>query len=179
VIEVHADQNVLAAALAAGLPLRHGCRAGRCASCKSTLVSGQVEYPAGIPPGITAGEIARGEVLLCQALPRSDLVVETRRTAVRSSPGTMAQMVAKDVASLGALRLRFSFVDATLDLRPGQFVEVRNHAGDAERLPVVRVDARDFDVESPDDGSPLHRWLADAAQPGSQLRISGPYMSPR
>lgn len=176
---MHAGENVLAAALAAGFPLPHGCRAGRCASCKSRLISGRIEYPDGIPPGITAGEIARGELLLCQAQPRSDLVVETRRTPVRPSQGATAQLTAKEAATLGALRLRCIFVDAALELRPGQFVEVRNHAGDAERLPVVRIDAREFDLESPDDGGPLHRWFADHARAGSEFRVTGPFSSPR
>lgn len=176
---MRAGEDVLAAALAAGLPLPHGCRAGRCASCKSRLLSGEIEYPAGVPPGITAAEIARGELLLCQAHPRSDLVVETRRVPVRTSQGATAQLVAKVIAPPGILQLRFSFLDARLEMRPGQFVEVRNHAGDAERLPVVSVDAPDFVLESPDDGSRLHRWFAELAGAGSQLRISGPFETPR
>ena len=53
-LRVPRDANVLGVALAAGLPLPHSCRAGRCASCKSRLLSGRVEYPDGVPPGITA-----------------------------------------------------------------------------------------------------------------------------
>jgi ferredoxin len=176
---VRPDENVLAAALAAGFPLPHGCRAGQCASCKSILVSGRIEYPAGEPPGITADEIARGEVLLCRASPRSDLVIENRRTPVRPSRGATAQLSAKELAPLGTLLLRFSFVDGSLELRPGQFVELRNHAGDTERLPVVKTGARDFDLEFPDDGGLLHRWFADHARPGSQFLVSGPFSSPR
>jgi ferredoxin len=172
-------ENVLAAALAAGIAIPHSCRAGRCASCKSRLVSGQIEYPQGMPPGITAAEIARGDVLLCQAQPRSALQLEVRRVPVRASSAAMCELVAIDVLALGALLLRLRYLDLALTVRPGQFVDVRNHAGDAERLPVVAVSTGILELESPDDGSPLHHWLADHAVAGAQLRVSGPYDRPR
>jgi CDP-4-dehydro-6-deoxyglucose reductase, E3 len=172
-------ENVLTAALAAGIAIPHSCRAGRCASCKSRLVSGQIEYPpeyaGGAPPGITAAEIARGEVLLCQAQPRSELFIETRRIPVRASNAAMCELVAIEKLSLGALLLRLRFIDLSLPARPGQFVDVRNHAGDAERLPVVGASAGILEVESPDDANPLHQWLAGHAATGSQLRVSGPF----
>jgi ferredoxin len=78
-VSVAAGQNVLAAALAAGIPLPHSCRAGRCASCKATLIAGTIAYPGdALPPGIVSAEAMKGEVLLCQAQPRSHLVVKTR-----------------------------------------------------------------------------------------------------
>lgn len=168
-------ENVLAAALAAGIPIPHSCRAGRCASCKSKLVSGRIEYPAGTPPGITAAEIARGEVLLCQAQPRSELSIETRRVPARAASAAMCELVAIEKLPLDALLLRLRFVDLSLPARPGQFVDVRNHAGDSERLPVVGASAGILEVESPDDGSPLHQWLAEHAATGARLRISGPH----
>jgi ferredoxin len=175
VLRVPAGENVLAAALAAGIAIPYSCRAGRCASCKSKLLSGNIEYPRGTPPGITAGEIALGEVLLCQAQPRSDLHVETRRVPVRASNAAMVELVAIEALSLGALRLRLRYLDLTLPARAGQYVDVRNHAGDAERLPVVGAGSGILEVESPEDGSPLHEWLAAHATPGAQLRVSGPF----
>jgi CDP-4-dehydro-6-deoxyglucose reductase, E3 len=176
-------QDVLSAALAAGIPVPHSCRAGRCASCKSKLVSGSIEYPPGfpngVPPGITADEVARGDVLLCQALPRSDLSLEIRRVPVRASNAAMGELVALEKLPIGALLVRLRYLDLTLPLRPGQFVDVRTHAGDAERLPVVGVSAGIVELESPADGGPLHEWLAEHAVPGSQLRIAGPHDRPR
>jgi ferredoxin len=184
-------ENVLAAALAAGIAIPYSCRAGRCASCKSRLVSGRIEYPAifaaGTPPGITADEIARGDVLLCQAQPRSDLTVEVRRAPVRASNAAMAELVAVEKLPLRSLHLRLRYLDLALPARPGQFVDVRNHAGDAERLPVVGVGTAPgaapvteiLELESPADGSALHEWLSEHAVPGSQLRISGPFERPR
>lgn len=176
---MQADENVLAAALAAGIPLAHSCRAGRCASCKSRLVSGAIEYPAGTPPGITAAEIAEGEVLLCQARPRSDLRVEARRLAVRAAAAASAEILAIDALPLGALRLRVRILAGTIDARPGQFVEVRNHAGDTERLALTGRAADELTLEAADDGSVLREWLGDHAVPGSSLRLAGPFDRPR
>lgn len=176
-------ENVLSAALAAGIAIPYSCRAGRCASCKSRLLSGRIEYPeefgGGAPPGITAAEIAKGDVLLCQAMPRSDLRVEVRRVPVRASNAAQAELVSVESLSFGALRLTLRFVDVSIAARPGQFVDVRNHAGDAERLPVVGANAGTLEVESPDEGGPLHRWLAEHAVTGARLRIAGPFDRPR
>jgi CDP-4-dehydro-6-deoxyglucose reductase len=176
-------ENVLAAALAAGIAIPNSCRAGRCASCKSKLVSGQIEYPPQFggraPPGLTDAEVARGDVLLCQAQPRSDLSLEVRRVPVRASNAAMCELVAIERLALGALLLRLRFLDLSIPARPGQFADVRNHAGDAERLPVVGVGPGIVEIESPDDGSPLHHWLAGHAVTGAQLRVSGPFDRPR
>ena len=178
-IRVQRGENVLAAALAAGIPIPYSCRAGRCASCKSRLITGRIEYPQGTPPGITAAEVARGDVLLCQAQPRGDLSLEVRRVPVRASNAAMVELLASEPLAFGALLLRLRYLDLTLTLRPGQFVDVRNHAGDAERLPVVGVSSGILELESPADGSALHQWLADHAVAGSQLRVSGPFDRPR
>ena len=172
-------ENVLAAALAAGIPMPHSCREGRCASCKSRLVSGVIEYPAGTPPGITPAEIERGEVLLCQARPRSDLSIESRRMPLRVSAFAQAELVSIAALPLGALRVRVRIVTGTLDARPGQFVEVRNPAGDAERLAVVGAGDRIMDLESTPDGSALRQWLDGNPASGAGVRISGPFDRPR
>jgi ferredoxin len=177
-VRVRADENVLGAVLAAGIRLPHSCRAGRCASCKSKLVAGRVEYPDGTPPGITAEEMARGEVLLCQARPRSDLVVAARRIALDAPEIASAQILAIEPLPLGALRVRLR-IDGGLQARPGQFVNAANTAGDLERLAVIAQRPAELDLEAIDDGSPLRNWLARDAVPGSVLRLSGPFDQPR
>jgi ferredoxin len=177
-VRVRSDENVLGAALAAGIRLPHSCRAGRCASCKSKLVAGRVEYPDGPPPGITPDEIARGDVLLCQAHPRSDLVVAARRIALDAPYIANAEVLAIGPLPLGALRIRLR-IDGALPARPGQFVNASNAAGDLERLAVIAQRPGELDLEAIDDGSTLRNWLAGEALPGSSLRLSGPFDRPR
>ena len=174
-----AEQNVLAAALAAGIPLTHSCRAGRCASCKSILLAGSIEYPGDTPPGITPAEIARGEVLLCQAQPRSDLRIEIRRLPRRAADAAMCEILSIEPLPLGALRLRLLIRAGSVEARPGQYVDVRNHAGDSERLAVTGRDQREIELEAANDGSVLREWLGEHALAGSQLRLAGPFERPR
>jgi CDP-4-dehydro-6-deoxyglucose reductase len=177
-IRCGAGENVLGAALAAGIRLPHSCRAGRCASCKSKLVAGRVEYPDGPPPGITAEEIARGEVLLCQARPRSDLVVAARRIALDAPYDVSAEVLAIEALPLGALLIRLR-INGALQARPGQFVNAANAAGALERLAVIAQRPGELDLEAIDDGSALREWLSKDAAPGSELRLGGPFDRPR
>jgi ferredoxin len=169
----------LAVALAAGLALAHGCRAGRCASCKSRLLAGRIEYPAGTPPGITAAEIARGEVLLCQAQPRSDLVIEARRIPKPSADQVRAELLSLSALPMDALALQLRVQPGSFQARPGQFVDVRDPAGDAERLPVIGTDADTVSLECANDASLLRRWLDSGPEPGAELHLSGPFDRPR
>ena len=177
-VRVRADENVLGAVLAAGIRLPHSCRAGRCASCKSKLVAGRVEYPDGPPPGITADEIARGEVLLCQARPLSDLVVAARRIALDAPEIAAAEIIAIDPLPLGALRIRLR-LQGHLAARPGQYLNAANDAGDVERLAVIDQRPGELDLEAIDDGSALRAWIEKVAVPGSGLRLTGPFTGPR
>ena len=68
-----AGTTLLDAAAAAGLQLPYSCAQGLCGTCKSTLVSGEVDMRhAG---GIRPREIAAGKVLLCCSTPRTDVEI--------------------------------------------------------------------------------------------------------
>ena len=162
-----ADENVLGAALSAGIPLPHSCRAGRCASCKAKLLAGEIAYPGGVlPPGIVAAEAARGEVLLCQARPRSDL-----RIATRSLPGAHTWGVIATEASAistGGQRVSLKFLGSpSPGIRAGRFLDVDSSDGGRERVPIVAVTADGADVE-----------LLELAPP-ELVRARGPFDTPR
>lgn len=167
VIEVAADENVLGAALAAGIPLPHSCRAGRCATCKARLVSGEIAYPDGaLPPGIVASEAARGEVLLCQARPRSDLVIQSRSPRTTTAHGVLVESVAPLSSRGWHVRLKI-LGSASLTTRPGQFIDVESASGERERVPVVAASAASVEVEVHD------------LEPGALVRAHGPFDSLR
>lgn len=159
-------ENVLTAALAAGIPLPYSCRAGRCATCKARLLAGAIEYPGGkLPPGIVESEASRGEVLLCQAHPRSDLRVQAR-TPGGGTAQPIAAVIAKRATPLaaGGMRITFDFVGAASVLaRPGQFVDIETATGTRERAPVVAVGTGSIDVEAHD------------LDPDSVVRMAGPF----
>ncbi|WP_048646307.1 2Fe-2S iron-sulfur cluster-binding protein [Nitratireductor soli] len=74
-LEVQDGQTILDAALAAGIPYPHGCRSGRCGSCKSRLIEGKVELLQHSRFALTDEEKADGLILACRALPQTDTAV--------------------------------------------------------------------------------------------------------
>ena len=58
-IEVEPSQTILVAALQAGVRYPHGCRSGRCGSCKSRLIDGSVDLLPHTRVAAAATEIDR------------------------------------------------------------------------------------------------------------------------
>jgi ring-1,2-phenylacetyl-CoA epoxidase subunit PaaE len=71
--ELSADgENILDAAMAAGMDVPFSCKGGVCATCKAKLVSGEVDMD--LNHALSPEEVAAGYVLTCQAHPISDTV---------------------------------------------------------------------------------------------------------
>jgi CDP-4-dehydro-6-deoxyglucose reductase len=175
-------ENLLAAALRAGLNLPHSCKGGHCASCRARVLSGEFAYPEPeLPAGITAEEAAEHYALLCQAVALTDVVVETREVRpapdieVRSLPCRIDRMdrLADDVL---AVFLRLPAVEH-LPFRAGQYLDFILSGGRR----------RSFSIASaPDDGPTIELHvrrasssgftgqLFDTMRSGTLLRIEGP-----
>jgi CDP-4-dehydro-6-deoxyglucose reductase len=127
-LRVRAAEPVLQAALAAGLNLPHSCKSGHCSSCRARLLQGEIHYPNGLPLGITAAEARGGQILLCQARPRSDLTVEARLCApvaevdIKTLPCRIARLTPLAPDVLGVL-LQLPAVEQ-LRFHPGQYLDV-------------------------------------------------------
>ncbi|ODT32980.1 MAG: oxidoreductase [Kaistia sp. SCN 65-12] len=74
-LAVQSGQTILDSALAAGIPYPHGCRSGRCGSCKSRLIEGEVDLLPHSRFALTDQEKAGGLILACRALPKTDAAV--------------------------------------------------------------------------------------------------------
>ncbi|MFO2462739.1 2Fe-2S iron-sulfur cluster-binding protein [Pseudomonas sp. 15FMM2] len=75
VIAVPEDVTILDAALADGIDYPHGCRSGRCGSCKTRLVSGEVALLDHSRFALSDEETAQGLILACRAIPATDVTV--------------------------------------------------------------------------------------------------------
>src|SRR5690349_22628383 len=75
---VEPGETVLAAGLRQGLALPFGCQSGTCASCRVRLLEGRVAYApsAAEPRALSQAERDAGYILMCQALPQSDLELQ-------------------------------------------------------------------------------------------------------
>jgi CDP-4-dehydro-6-deoxyglucose reductase, E3 len=180
-IAVPGDRSVLDGALAAGLNLPHSCKSGHCASCRARLRTGNVEYPHGPPVGLTRSEAEAGNILLCQARARSDLVVEARLIAsvsevdIKTLPCRIAR-VAQLAPDVMQVFLRLPAVE-TLRFHPGQYLDILLEEGAR----------RSFSIASPPHDSELlelhvrrvangkfTEHLFNASPVGSLLRLEGP-----
>ena len=180
-ITVAADRPILEAALAAGLNLPHSCKSGHCSSCRVRLRAGEIDYPNGMPLGLTAQEAQAGNILLCQARARSDLIVEARLIAsvtdveIKTLPCRIAQLtpLAPDVMQVF---LRLPAVEM-LQFQPGQYLDILLDGGRR----------RSFSIASPPHDSDLLELhvrrvpgggfsdgLFRTVPVGTLLRIEGP-----
>lgn len=119
-------ETVLEAAQRAGLALPYSCLAGVCGSCKATLISGEFRYARNPPTALSAVEQARGQMLLCQALACSDLVIAAREVA--------------SVADIPRRRLRLRVVEKTRLADDVVHVVLDPEGGPLRRLPGQYLD---------------------------------------
>jgi len=71
-----AQQSILSAAHVANILISSSCRSGQCGSCLGKLLSGEIEYPEGLPDALSQQQHAAGFALFCSAHATSDLVIE-------------------------------------------------------------------------------------------------------
>ncbi len=72
-LDVPDGESILSVALEAGLGVPHDCKLGVCMNCAARLVGGQVDQSAGM---LSDDVKEKGYVLLCCALPQSDVEVK-------------------------------------------------------------------------------------------------------
>ncbi|MEL6500747.1 MAG: 2Fe-2S iron-sulfur cluster-binding protein [Cyanobacteria bacterium J06607_15] len=76
-IQVSESQNILDAAVNAGIDLPFSCSAGVCTTCAAQIMEGEVEQSDGM--GVSPELQAEGYALLCVAYPRSDIKLESSK----------------------------------------------------------------------------------------------------
>jgi CDP-4-dehydro-6-deoxyglucose reductase, E3 len=178
---VEPGETVLEGARRAGLALPYSCLAGVCGSCKATLIEGHCTYPRNPPTALNAAEQARHQVLLCQAVPASDLVIAAREVAsVADMPKRLLTLklvdkarLSDDVVRLTLLtargerlrRLAGQYLDALLPDGRRRAFSIANapHESDSIELHVRRVA-----------GGGFTSFVFDAMDIGAMLRVEGP-----
>ena len=181
-IEVEEGQNILDAALRAGIWLPHACCHGLCATCKVQITEGEVDLGEASPFALMDMERAEGKALACCAIPQSDLTIEVE---IDEDPD----------AKIIPLRDFEATVDSIVELTPtikGIFLKVDEdvefQAGQYINLYIPGLDEpRAFSIASAPSQSNLIElnirkvpgglgtgWLHDDLEVGQQLKFSGP-----
>ena len=75
-VTIDGGENLLNAALRAGLAWPHNCKVGSCGTCRCRLVSGKIKPLNDFSYVLDADELDAGTILACQTRARSDLAVE-------------------------------------------------------------------------------------------------------
>jgi p-cymene monooxygenase electron transfer component len=124
--EVAAGETVLERALKLGLAFPHDCTVGTCGSCRSKLLSGKVEAITPFSYTLSKEELAAGYILACQALPKSDLVLEVDIGADGDivAEARQAKLIAVDDLTHDIKRVCWE-ITPPLRYRAGQYVNVR------------------------------------------------------
>ena len=177
--EVQAGETVLEAAQRAGLALSYSCLAGVCGSCKATLISGECTYPRNPPAALSAAERARDAVLLCQAVPNSDLVIAAREVAsVEDLPRRIvtAKVIDKQALAPDMVRLRLQ-TSPRLRWLPGQYLDVLLEDGRRRAFSIALAPHLGPQLElhvRHVAGGGFTSYVFDELKPGETLRVEGP-----
>ncbi len=174
------NEAVLDAAQRAGLEIPYSCRKGVCGTCKGRVVAGEVRAFAGDALG--AVERAEGQVLFCNARPRSNLVIAPRSIS-------KADPFARKTTTARVFRLPKLADDVMLvHLRFPAGTRVRFKAGQHLNLILANSERRDFSMANPpseSDGAQLHirhvpggsftDYVFKTLRRGDQLRLEIPF----
>jgi naphthalene 1,2-dioxygenase ferredoxin reductase component len=174
--------TILDAALEAGLPFPHGCRAGNCGACKTRLVQGKV-YETNCDSG-ALDEAARAEglILACQSKPQTDVTVEWLGEVDNVVyPVRKHTAVVSDLARVthDITRVRFELTNMPMAFAAGQYAE----------LSFGRMPVRPYSMANRPDQTLLEfhvrrmpngltsGYVAERLQVGESVRLKGPYGS--
>lgn len=140
-------EAILDAALRDNRIFPYGCRSGVCGACKSTLVDGRVDYGEYEESTLTDAEIRQGKLLLCQAVPLEDVVIDVdeitpgRNTGqniqIKKLPCRVAKLekLANDVMRV-FLQLpksqQFNFI-------PGQYIDILMKDGQRRSFSIANL----------------------------------------
>ena len=74
--EVEPDQNILDAALKAGVAFPHDCRVGSCGSCACKLTDGKIQATADFSYVLDGKQLDDGMILACQSRAKTPVSID-------------------------------------------------------------------------------------------------------
>jgi p-cymene methyl-monooxygenase electron transfer component len=122
---VETGETILERALKEGLAYPHDCTVGTCGTCRTKLISGKVDAITPFSYTLSREELAEGYILACQAVPKSDLVVdvEIASGAPIVALSQSARLTALDDLTHDIKRARWA-VETPVRYRAGQYMNV-------------------------------------------------------
>jgi len=125
--EIEENEFILEAALRQGISFPYGCRSGSCGTCLGKVISGDIEYPEGLPLTVMEHEHKEGKAIFCVSVAKSDLVLDVKE--IESSAEIEIKILPARVASLRKLADDVMEMSLTLPanerlaFKAGQYIE--------------------------------------------------------
>lgn len=173
------DEPVLAAGLRQHLALPFGCQSGGCGSCRVRMLQGEVHYPFE-PPALSSAEKAAGYILMCQARPRSELLLELHQPPQLDQlrPRILpCRVLEKTLLCHDVIGLKLKLPkDAQFNYMPGQYVDFLLDDGRRRSFSIANRPNGEF-IELHLRVTPQGRfahWVLNEMPPRAMLRFEGP-----
>ena len=184
-IEVEEGQTILDASLRAGIYLPHACGQGYCATCKISVLDGEVDHGNASNFALMDYEREEGKALACCAKLEADTVIEveieidtdSRNLPVRDYQGIVSR-IEKLTPTIKGIWIKLDN-DEVLDFQAGQYVNLQ--------LP-DDIGIRAFSLANPPStgneielnirlvpGGVCTGWIHSQLKVGDKLRLTGPY----
>ena len=181
--EVGTEESILYAGVRQGLELPYGCATGTCGTCRVTRVEGAWSSNWSEAPGVRVGRHGPNDLLMCQATPLQDMVVETSATVYKADPG--ACLPCYRVGRIAELRqltrdmIAFALdLDTPMSFEAGQFVALHVPGLAGYRVysmtNFARATPRIELLVKRKPGGAFSEWIFDATRPDVDLKVFGP-----
>lgn len=164
-----------------GVLLTLGCRMGACGACKSKLCSGEVNYSKK-PLALTEEDKKNGMILLCTAVPASDLVIEAKnaRRTKKSANQFDVKIVKIVKVSDDILSMTIERVDGQkFDFEAGQVINILLPNGDSRSYsfasPAVQQTTADLYIRHVSNGLFTGLLFNGAVKEGNVLKAEAPF----
>jgi toluene methyl-monooxygenase electron transfer component len=185
-VEVQAGDNLLKAALAAGLAWPHNCRVGSCGECRARLISGRIKPLNDFSYVLDEAELDAGMILACQTSLRSDIEVEITLGEGGGLP--VPKSVSGVIERTRPLTHDITEVHVHLDeplpaYRAGQYADIwvpgvidkpRSYSFATAPVSGDAVEKVSFFVRHIPGGE-MSGWLHAESRDGTRISLAGPY----
>jgi len=168
-----AGESVLDCLLRNGQPIQHSCKAGLCQSCLVQAVDAEV--PPKAQAGLKGTLQASKHAMACQWCADADITVKLPGAAAAAVDSLVCELTLLNAA---VMKLVLKPADAaSLDCKPGQYMNLTNPAGIVRSYSVANDVQRDgtleFHVARTKQGM-FTRWLFESAAVGDAIPLRGP-----
>lgn len=183
-ITVKAGENLLKAALEAGLAWPHDCRVGSCGTCKCVIKKGKIKALTDFSYVLDGDQLKAGTALACQTVLKTDIDVEVEMgdapvAKILQLDGVISQAndLTHDIKEL-VVKCNTSF---ERDMLAGQYAEISVDGISAPRsYSFARAPKNENDTEfsfyiRKVPGGEFTEWLFAEDRVGTSIKVGAPY----